>query len=243
MPQEDIDKAVNTASENIEGEETKGEETKPEPKKEPEVDARTVEALQLMDMLENPKTAPAVVESLMKQLGIQLPETKKEEAKAAKTVKSILKEKLGADFEFLADKLGDALEEAFTVETGKVRAEVLSVEQNRAQRELVTEYNVFLTENKVSESEAGELNKLVDEIPPTGNIPLSRYLGRLLRMHRAEVAEAKAETAKKQRQKENLQRRPEAAGIEGNEERIVRGSRNISAREAVEAAVRGESLD
>ena len=248
MSQEDIQNAVNTAAETIETENAqpvaeKPEGDKPEISKEPEVDQRTVQALQLLDALENPKLAPSVIQSLMQQAGIAQPETKREERQALRSIKDTIREKLGPDFEFLSEKLGDAFEEVMASETKKVREEFLSIEQSRTQRELANEYNQFLSENKVSDEEAGAISKLVDEIPPTGNIPLPKYLGRLLKMHRSEVAEEKAELAKKQRQKENLQRRPESAGIEGNEERISRGSRIVSAREAVEAAARGELLD
>ena len=206
-------------------------------------DPRTAQALALLDALENPKTAGNVVTKLMKQIGISTPETKREEVKAVKTIKDTIRERLGDDFAFLSDKLGDALEEALASEREKIRSEFLSLEQQRAQRELMNDYNKFLSENKVSDDEAGALNKLVDEFPPSGNIPLDKYLGRLLKMHRLEAAEATQDIAKRQRQKENLSRRPESAGIESNEDRIKRGSRVISAKEAVEAALRGETLD
>lgn len=247
MPQEDIQNAVTAAAESQADEAPVSESPveQPEVKEEiePEVDPRTVQALQLLDALENPKSATAVIQNLMKQAGIQAPETRREEQKAVRTVKDIIRDKLGPDFEFLSEKLGDALEEAMSNETQRVRDELLALEQQRSQRELVNDYNKFLSENKVDDAEAGALSKLVDEFPPSGNIPLEKYLGRLLKMHRLEAAETKAEIAKRQRQKENLSRRPESVGMESNEDRISKGSRTISPREAVEAALRGEKLD
>lgn len=245
MPEE-LDNAVAAAVDELAVSPTPTEtvETKTEePEKSEGPDPRTAQALSLLDALENPKTAGNVVTELMKQLGISAPETKREEVKAVKTIKDTIRERLGDDFSFLSDKLGDALEEALASEREKIRSEFLSLEQQRAQRELMNDYNKFLSENKVSDDEAGALNKLVDEFPPSGNIPLDKYLGRLLKMHRLEAAEATSEIAKRQRQKENLSRRPETSGIESNEARISRGSRVISAKEAVEAALRGETLD
>ena len=249
MSQEALENAVNEAAETVDqetkttedtNESTKTESTSTEDSK---PDARTTQALALLDALENPKTANAVVSNLMQQLGIQMPETKKEEKAAVRDAKQIIREKLGDDFAFLSDKLGEAIEEVLATSSSKVREEVLAIEAGRQQRELVADYQSFLEKEKVSEEEAGALSKLVDEMPPSGKQILDKYLGRLLKFHRSEVAEAKLDLEKKQRQRENHSRRPENAGIEGNEERVSRGSKSISPREAVEAALRGERLD
>jgi len=254
MSQDALENAVNTAAQSMateasattEENQSDEVETSKSAAKEAEIskpDPRTIQALALLDALENPQTAGNVVKSLMNQLGIEPPETKKEEKAAERTIKAVLKEKMGDDFSFISDKLGDALEEILRESTDKVRSEMLGREAQRTQEQLITQYNSFLVEEKVSDEEAGALSKLVEEMPPSGKDPLPNYLKKLLKYHRLEAAETKSEIDKRQRQKENLSRRAEISGTETNDDRVKRGSGKISAREAVEAAVRGELLD
>lgn len=77
------------------------------------------EAKKLYKALKDPKTANQVVGALAAQLGLlsgqpKAAETPKEEAKAKKAVKDILKSALGDEYSFLSDKLGNALDEVFS---------------------------------------------------------------------------------------------------------------------------------
>lgn len=238
--QKAVENAAATAVEEKPQEETKTEteETKTE-ETEPVLDQRTTQALQLMDALEDPKKAVAVVQNLMQQLGLQVPQSKQEERKAEKTIRDLVKEELGTDYEFLADKLGTAVEKAMALQEQKF----LEIEQAKEAKSAAKEYETFITDNKVTDSEAGELMKLVDELPWSGRGSLTNYLSRILKMHRSEVSDQKAEVAKKQKQAENFEKRPKTLGVEANDERVIKGSKIVSAREAVEAALRGELLE
>ena len=108
----------------VEGEETQeGEETseeKEESQKDDELDeAGLAEAKRLYKALQNPQTANQVVAAMAAQLGFlgpKAPETLKEEAKAKKEITAILKEGLGEEYSFLADRLGKSIDAIFQQE-------------------------------------------------------------------------------------------------------------------------------
>jgi len=204
-----------------------------------ELDERTSQALQLLEALEDPKRAKLVVENLARQAGLlDAKTTKTEQRQAIKGIKETIKEKLGDNGSFLANELGDALEEILQSEFGKLRGEIEQIE-NQRQRE----FDEVISTEKVTDAESVALSKLVDEMPWNGKTPLKSYLNKLIRLHRSEAAEKAHKQETRQRQERNIKSQTKTQGVESNEERVKKGSANISAREAVLAAMRGEQLD
>lgn len=232
---ESQDSKVDAKTDKTETDKTENTKTEEE---EPVLDKKTQEALELYDALNDPKRAASVVLNMMKQLGLQ-PETKKEEAKAERTIRDLVKEELGSDYAFLSDKIGTAIEKALQVQEQKF----LEVERSKESQRAAKEYETFIAENKVTDEEAGELMKLVDKMPWSGKGALAEYLGDILDLHRSKVSRRKSQEEIRQKQQKNLEQRPKTLGVEANEDRISRGSKNISVKEAVMAAARGEKLD
>lgn len=248
---EELQKAVTDAATTLDestGSEEKVETTKPETKpaekeesekEEPALDPRTAQALQLMDALENPRTAVGVVQNLMRQLGMAAPKTEVQEERQESKIRQLIKAELGSDYAFLSEKLGTAIEKAMELQ----KEEFYEVERSKEAQAAAKEYERFIVENKVTDAEAGEIMKIVDEMPWSGRTSLSSYLSKVLKMHRGEVSARRAEQATKQKQTENYDKRPKTMGVEANEDRVLKGSHRVSAKEAVEAAMRGELLE
>jgi hypothetical protein len=233
-----------TTKEQPKGKEVLQKVEKPEDDDSPELDERTSQALQLLEALEDPKRAKLVVENLARQAGLLSGDmTKKEENKTIRGIKEVIKEKLGDNGSFLANELGDALEEIIQGEIGKVYSKIEEVENQRQAIQFQREYDATIEELKVTNDEANALTKLVDEMPWNGKTPLKNYLTKLVRLHRSEAAEQSHKRDIKERQQRNIQSQAKTQGVESNEERVKKGSANISAREAVLAAMRGEQLD
>lgn len=232
----------NTSAETSPAENTESEKVEEEKSSEGELDARTTYALQLLDALENPKTAKLVVENLAKQSGL-LQQTEKQQEKTIKGIKQIVKEKLGDGGSFIADELGDALEEIIESRIGSLKEEFETREQRREAERYANEYNQVVSKLKITDEEAGELNKLADKFPWNGKVSLEEYLTDLTELHRSKVSKAKDALAKKQKQQEVISKKPKNLGIEGSEGRTIKGSAKISPREAVLAALRGERFE
>jgi hypothetical protein len=257
MSQEALEKAVENALGTMEAEtktenvgEVKEEKTS-EPKQESKeteeeskLDERTTQALQLLEALEDPSRAVSVIQHLAKQAGLLSGEmTKKEEKQAIRGIKEVVKDRLGEDGAWIADKLGDALEEVIQGEVGKIEKRLEEAENQRQVRQFEQDYNAIIVKEKVSNEEAIALEKLVDKYPWNGKIPLSEYLPDLIEMHRSKAAKVSKASETKERQQKNIERQTRTQGVESNEDRIKSGSSKISAREAVLAALKGEQLD
>lgn len=239
---EETEETSEETQETSESTETTGEN--PEAKEdEAKLDKRITEALQLLDALEDPKTARLVIENLAKQAGLIEGSSKKEQQKAVRDIKSIIKEKLGPDNDWLSDKLGDAISEALDVKISEVKGEITAKEAKQAEANFTKEYNEVISREKVTETEAAVLMDLIDEMPWNGKTSLDKYLTRLISYHRSEVAKTKLEGDKKRRQEQNIKSQTGHVGAESNEDRINKGSVKPSAREAVLAAMRGEKLN
>lgn len=124
-----------------------------------------LQATQLFKVLNNPETALQGLELLVKAAGLTLGETtKKEEKEIKKTVKDVVKAKLGSKYEFLSEDLGDLLQELFDTEV-KSRAGTKELEEKMvAREEKETRETVRAAFKTVSESYVNIDNKLVKEI-------------------------------------------------------------------------------
>lgn len=250
MPEDTIGQAVNDAVESLQSEDVKQEDTKELPastdtnEEDAKLDERTTNALQLLDALEDPARARKVVENLARQAGLLDPgQTKQEQRQTVKSIKEIVKEKLGENGSFIASELGDALQEILEEHKSTVRKEIEDVENRRQAALFEKEYSEAIAELKVTDTEAVEVSKLVDEMPWNGRTPLKNYLTKIVRLHRSEAAEKSRKEETRQKQQRNINAQTKTSGVESNEDRIKNGSGVISAREAVLAAMRQEKLD
>jgi hypothetical protein len=152
-----------------------------------------IEARQLLAALRDPSKAPTVIEFLAKQGGFEKPETKKEAVQIKKGMVEELKEALGPELEYLADKMGPVFQKYLNdqvVEAQKdirqrldqsevYRNEVLA---DQAQESLGQEY----FSGEIPEKLLVRMNNLMDEIHPKVGQPMKAYLERLLVVGAAE---------------------------------------------------------
>jgi hypothetical protein len=164
----------------VAAEETPGGEEAQEPTAEEIEAAEAIEAKNLYRALKNPATSRAVIAALTEQLGMNKApaETKAEEKRQVKDVKSILGEALG-EYKFLADKLGPAIEQILESERESNETRFAAQEQYRIEQEVVAATAEL---NRVTKGESSKLearmNELSQEIP-VGTQSVKTYINRL----------------------------------------------------------------
>jgi hypothetical protein len=155
----DLDKDDEDSKKDDDKEDDKKEDTddKDEDEDEDEEDDldedQKIQAKNVFKLLNNPNTSIETLRALAAQAGLKLEqiETKKEETAAKKTIKDIVKDKIGAKYSFLAEDLGDLLEDLFktqiTESTKDIRTKIAEGELNilkerivAAQEKVVSEY-------------------------------------------------------------------------------------------------------
>ena len=242
------DPSTQEVSQETKVEETPVVENKPEEKSEEEqetkLDARTTQALNLLAQLEDPETAPEIIKLLAKNIGlIQDAETPREVIKASKTIREKVMAKLGEDYPLLANSVGDLLEEIVGEQEAKFAKEINTREAARYQAEIESRVSKFIADNKVTEAEQAAIKELSKEFPPHPSVPPERYLGQHLKTIRLEQAEAQRNKTTKDKVKNNLSERPANRGAEGNEERMRKAQAHLTPLQAVQMALRGETLE
>lgn len=195
---------------------------------------RTKQALDLLTALEDPNTAPIIVKSMAERLGLigGEPQTKAEQKETIRSIKEIVKQKLGDSGAFIANELGDALEEIITTYKNEVTQKIAEVEVRRAQAEFQREYNQAIEELEVTEEEAAELMKLTDEFPWNGKTSIKKYLTNLVNYHRNSATKAAKRAA-------NFSQRTKTLTASANEDQLETVPKKFnSPKEAVEFALR-----
>lgn len=177
-----------------EGEETpegtkvtvEGEEETPTGEEEPEPEgglsaSQKEEAERLYSALMDPRSAPAMVAALGAKFGINLtqPQSREEVKEVKKDIKSIVSQALGKDYEFLADRLGTAIESAVGVIREEHQQELLSIRQNGLERDTKLALDGLASKTKGdSRKMETRMSALADEIP-IGNMSVDTYVRRL----------------------------------------------------------------
>ena len=203
-------------------------------------DKRTEEALEILDILEDPSRRGIFVENLAKQAGlIKLPETKQEEKTSKRSAKDFVKAHLGEEYKNVAEKLGTAIDEYFADRMGDVDGRLQEFTKHQAERSFNSDFESFIGTNEVTEAEAGAILKQLEVMSPNPNVPLKKFLGEQLELVRFRSGKQTGEKARLKRSAENFGRRAEAAGSESGE-RTIQPPKTYSIRDAVAAAARGE---
>ena len=169
----------------VETEET-GETEETETESEPEAEggltaSQLKEAENLYKSLMSRETAGPMVRALMEHVGIR-PETirtERDAEKAEKSIKDVVKERLGKQYEFLADQLGDALEGAFEVFSKKSDGKLSQLAQNQMERDIESSMDRLRRETKGESKELEtRMVALANEIP-IGKMSVETYVRRL----------------------------------------------------------------
>jgi len=156
----------------------KEEKTEEEPSIE---EKQREEAYNLYKALSNPKTGAPIVKALMQQYGMEIPTTKSEKQEVADDVSAILAKELGEDYEFLAPKLGKAIEKVFDVKLGKIESSNVERDTRMAWDKVNS-----LTDGDLQNYEA-EIGALSDKMLPAPGTDIQEYIQMLY-----DVASSKA---------------------------------------------------
>lgn len=170
-------------SEGSEGEEGEGEQGEGEPEGEENEGlsaAEAKEAANLYKLLKDKSQQKNVIRILAQQAGLlgeNAPETKREVAAAKKDLKSIIKDKLGPEFGFLTDKLGDMMEAVLEQERQSTVEVLNSVQQQRVENETTQALNRLSRETKgESKQFENKMIELMERIKPSDNLSVYEYL-------------------------------------------------------------------
>lgn len=136
--------------------------------------ADVLQARQLLAGLKDPKKAPAIVKFLVDASGIETPTTVKEVKAAKKALTQELKEALGDDLAFVADKMGPILEKYLKEEVDEVqqrneaRFNEQALEKNvqAADAAQIKIYGEYFANGQPPQEFINQLTILIDEIPP-----------------------------------------------------------------------------
>jgi len=162
--------------------------------------AEAAQALNLFKLLKNPTSAKAIIRTLAEEHGIVLTgkETPKQEDRKVRSIKGLVKEKLGDEYAFIADKLGDVFEEALAEERATLNARFDDLNAKNAEKEAEAAFEWLQNEHEDANNYEQVIVTLMEEVPP-GNMGAKKYLETLYII--AKGREGKAASSKKLAQK------------------------------------------
>lgn len=238
-------------TETAETAETKTEEAKVEEKKE-ELTAeqqayqeKVDKAVRLYDALSDPNVGRSVVEELARKAGVIGVEQGKSTQEIEKSVVDTLKESLGAEYEFLADKLAVGLDKIIKRTVAEqikpVQAQTNEAIERAVKADVDSAYAQMEAKFKDFKDYDKEMTELSKELPYTGDYPMERYLERLYKLVTADKKEAKVIKQTVDKINKNAQELRDSS-TEVQENRVKKGSKLPSLNEAVAAAFRNERL-
>lgn len=248
MPPTALDDAVKTA--------VTTEITQPatEPKTETKVEAppqetaeqiKTRDALRLYEALEDPTIGPGVIKELAKRAGIAASEDKITPTAAVKTVVDVLKENLGEDYGFLADKLANGIQtivnQIFDERIKPIQGMTESAIERAVVRETDASFAKFHSQYKDAKDFDKEMTELSKKMPYDGSYPMEEYLGNLYKIVTSDRKEAKTVEKTVNKINQNAKELRDSS-TEVTETRVTKGSKLPSLNESIAAAFRGERL-
>ena len=210
---------------------------------------------ELIQALKDPVRAPIVIEFLAKQAGYTKAEVKvagTTEVKAEELhedIISFLKESLGPEFEFLADKIGKGLEKYLdkTIEKSQtdIRAEFQRQEQEKLQNQsasVLTKLTegFFGTGAELPDNVTNEMSKYMDRVQPSADTSVKDYIEDAFNASVMKLGLSKTDKAKQERTNKN---RTDASSRLASDrvpaEEVLKqdNSKPLNRRDAIAAAV------
>lgn len=211
----------------------------------PVVDPEQQAAVELFKALKDPERAGSTLQQLAQLAGLDL--VKKADQKVlTKGIKDLVKERLGEDNSILAESLGPLLEEVLekAVEDRLKSIKDDLTEQKRTEfaAKIEDTWTKLDTETKGLASKLEkQMLALMEDIDPGKNTPPEKYLRHIYKLAKADYDEAEKIKAQNTKRDQNKKAPSVQTGV--NADRVKSGSRLPTIKEAVEAAVRGETLE
>ncbi len=251
-----IDDEGNAVAPKEDSPKTPEDKKEPEPKKQEEDPEELANALQLYKALKNPETSGQIVELIAKQGGfvkeVQKAETKAEVKEIAKDLGDLLKESLGTEFEFLADKLAPALKKYLTGEFEKQQADIRESLDNQERERLQNQSSKILTkisvdffgEEALPDNVSQEMSRLMDKIPAQPDMSTKEYLELIFDTAKGRLGLTKVSAKDREKESRKESNRTDAAsrlasdrGAQRTGDAIEDVSKIKTRRQAIEAAM------
>lgn len=138
------------------------------------------EAKKLYKALKDPTQTVNVVTALAGQLGLlgkNAPETKQEVKEAKKDVKTILKEALGKEYEFLSDRIGTALDTIFEQERSEAEQRINTLSNSQIERDSLAAMQELARETKGESTKVeAQMVELSKKLLPGHGMTIKEYL-------------------------------------------------------------------
>lgn len=205
------------------------------------------QGLEILRALRDPKTSGNLIRDLALRAGI-LESSKDTLSKTEeKELKDIIAEELGEEYPDLKDKFTKILNavEAKNTKTIKTLEDKLALEQAKnAEKNFTEEFTGFIKSNNITEKEAQLMLKEISELPPSKDISLTKYLTKIYRITSSEKKAADTTLEQNRRRTENQKEKVKNLSSGADDiKRIKLGGRLPSAKESVQAALRGEIFE
>ena len=146
-------------------------------------------AIKLFRALNDPEQGPKILRILAQEAGVlDKGNTKEEKKEALKSIKQVVREKLGTEYQFLADKIGDILEEIVPQANKKDTEDLKARIDARDKLELSNQIDSALADcfgqyNEVPKAVQVRFNELIDEMPPVPGKTIPKvYFNRLIKI-------------------------------------------------------------
>ena len=233
-------------SEEEESEETEGEESDSEAE-EPEEDDSAA-AIQLYKALTNPKTSRGVLAALAEEAGLSIASKETTRAEAIQSATEVLRESLGKDYAFLADRLGPAIDKLLKNGTSdpkveRLERELAEIKQGTVMREINSALSDLYEKHPDAKDVEKQMLRLMDEVLPGPNTTGKAYIKHIYNLA-SEQSRLKSATKKTiDKMKANANDATRRASLEANATRVKSGSALPNLKEAVRAAIRGQKLE
>lgn len=213
-------------------------------------DPQIEEAVNFYNAIRDPSQQKEIIAELARRAGLIKPNEQPTRAEE-KQYKELLAEVLGEEYPDLKDKFSKILE-AFEKQNDEklnaVKQELYNERMQRAVTEFEEEFSNFIKENKVTESDAAKMLKEIEDLPPSvgkngKRIALTTYLGKIHQLVAGKKAEVDKEVKRAEKIQNNLKERSTHLSSDVSEDRLRKGSKLPSIKEAIKAASEGITFD
>ncbi len=221
--------------ETTEEESSEQEETEEEEEIEEDLSAEdTARAKAIFRSLKDPNLAPSIITAMAKEAGILGDHTKD----VAKSIQDKVSERLGSEYAFLAPKLIPAIQVLVDEEMKKVDAKLEQAQMKQVEREID---DALENINRITKGDAKKYHqkmaKLLEEMPPSGKVPIGKHLMRLYTIAKQDEARVSNKIEKAKRAQSNANDLGSRASAAGGFSGTVRTGGKISLDQAIEMAM------
>jgi hypothetical protein len=164
------------------------EESKDEKKTEGPDPERVKNALQILDVLEDPDKSKTFIKALSTQFEEKVQDLPKQDQKdVAKQLIEELKAEVGEGNEYLLQPMLKIFTKLVNERDEKILTNFKELEVKMERQRISNQYEDFMEKNEVSEEEQELIIKLGQDYPPAPGVPLTKYLTQMRKLAKSEM--------------------------------------------------------